>query len=168
MSMMDVSTTCPAMSVIERPTRPRLFVDRRGTLPLLLPEHRSQFDFSVLEIVNEFFKRIQTAWPSQQFLKVVSCLLVPLFLKQGPQCLIGHFESILQRKSIGPRNSPEGGLDLPGQLVLVVLVAHATYPITLSVAEGRPHHFGRATHPVSHTKPKGTPPNQTLAPPHDL
>jgi len=145
-----------------------VFVDRRARLPLLLPEHRPQFDFPVLEIVNEFFERIQAAWPSQQFLKVVSGLLVPLFLKQGRQCLTGHFESILQRKSIGPRNSPEGGLDLPGQLVLVVLVAHATYPITLSIAEGRPHHFGRATRHVPHTKPEGTAPNQSLVRPHDL
>jgi hypothetical protein len=61
----------------------------------LLPEYGSQFNFAALEIANESLEGIQPPRPSHQVLKLINGLLPALFLVQGRQRLIGHFESIL-------------------------------------------------------------------------
>jgi hypothetical protein len=79
----------------------------------LLPEHGSQFHLATFEIAKKLFKSIQSSGPSNQIVKLVNCPFSTLFLKQGRHRLLGHFETIAQRKSVGPRNSPEGSFDSP-------------------------------------------------------
>jgi hypothetical protein len=90
-----------------------LFREQASAASPLLPEYGSQFNLAIPELANEFFKRIQASRPSHQIVKLVKRPFPTLFLKERHQRLIGHFETILQRKSIRPGNSPEGGFDFP-------------------------------------------------------
>ena len=86
-----------------------------------LPEYRSQLDFAVPEIAKELLKGLQAARPSHDLFKLIDCLFTALFFKKGRQCVSGHFQAIPQRKCLGPRNGPQGNLDLPGQLIFLVI-----------------------------------------------
>jgi hypothetical protein len=93
----------------------------------LLSEHCSQFHLATPELAKEFFKRVQATGPSNQVVELVKCSFSTFFLKKGRQRLTGHFKAIPQRKSVWPRNSPEGSFDFPRQLIFIVPAVQVTY-----------------------------------------